>query len=46
MQMGWNTHGICCAWTLRQLVEHIRYMILESSSVDSTVLKNTGSGDS
>ena len=39
MQMGWSTHGICCAWMWSQPVERIRYMILESSSAHCAALK-------
>ena len=46
MQMGWSTHGICCAWMWSQPVEHIRYMILESSSAHCAALKKSCGGGS
>ena len=46
MQMGWSTHGICCAWMWYQPVEHIRFMILESSSAHCAGLEKSSGGGS
>ena len=46
MQMGWSTHGICCAWMWCQPVERTRCMILESFSAHCVGLEKSSSGGS